>query len=362
MPAKRKSSKSKKKSPARKSPRAAAPKAQIKRPGQKAKATEEPKKRPLRAPKKRAGTPPRSKVQATRSKDDSSLWGRTAKTKEAATSVGLVRLNHYMAQCGVASRRASDEFISQGRVMINGEIVKELGTKIDPLRDRVVVDDRLLKPERATYVVLHKPAGVVCTNATREQKTRAIDLVSSVKGRLFPVGRLDVDSEGLLLLTNDGQFADRMTHPRYGVPKNYDIVVRGQIEYEKIDKIRGGVWLAEGRTQGARIRVKRRGAERSYLEVEIREGKNREVRRMFSRIGYPVLRLKRTRIGPVTIRGLGKGKYRFLTKSEIDGLLHAASEEGGFETPTETEKPRSRQGRSRASGGRTSGAGRAKRR
>ncbi|MCA8970460.1 MAG: rRNA pseudouridine synthase, partial [Planctomycetes bacterium] len=161
------------------------------------------------------------------------------------------------------------------------------------------------------------------------------------------VGRLDVDSEGLILFTNDGDFSERMTHPRYGVPKNYEVVVRGRVEHEKLDKLRGGVWLAEGKTSGARIRIKRRGAERSYLDVEIREGKNREVRRMFSRIGYPVLRLKRTRIGPVTIRGLAKGRYRFLTKPEIDGLLAAASADGETEVPMEREAPRQRRRRGR---------------
>lgn len=300
-----------------------------------------------RRPTKTGAKPPRSKITATKTGTrDSSLWGRLAQTQDHESGQGRIRLNQYMAQCGVASRRASDELIEQGRVALNGEIVSELGTRIDPLRDRVVVDDRVLKPERATYVLLHKPAGVVCTNATREQKPRAIDLVASVKGRLFSVGRLDVDSEGLLILTNDGQFADRLTHPRYGVPKRYDVVVRGRVDHEKIDKLRGGVWLSEGRTQGARIRIKRRGAERSYLAVEIREGKNREVRRMFSRIGYPVLRLKRTSIGPLSIRGLGKGKFRFLTKSEIDGLLEAASRTSDdiheVEADLETPKRRTR--------------------
>lgn len=285
---------------------------------------------PARAAKKKRPTkttrPPRSHVTATKTTaSDSTLWGRFAQTQEHDTGTGRIRLNQYMAQCGVASRRASDELIEQGRVTVNGDVIKELGSRIDPLRDRVVVDDVVLRPERATYVLLHKPAGVICTNATREKKPRAIDLVSSVKGRLFSVGRLDVDSEGLLILTNDGQFADRMTHPRYGVPKRYDVVVRGRVEPEKLDKLRGGVWLAEGRTQGARIRIKRRGAERSYISVEIREGKNREVRRMFSRIGYPVIRLKRTSIGPLTIRGLGKGKFRFITKAEVEALLEAAS-------------------------------------
>ncbi|MCB9880506.1 MAG: rRNA pseudouridine synthase [Planctomycetes bacterium] len=292
---------------------------------------------------------PRARVQKPRGEAKSgSLFDRIALSKAPESHErGRVRLNQYIAQCGVASRRGSDELIAQGRVTVNGEVTTELGTKVDPIHDRIVVDDRVLEREKPTYVLLHKPQGFVCTNATHEQKPRAVDLLASVKGRLFSVGRLDVDSEGLILFTNDGDFSERMTHPRYGVPKNYEVVVRGRVEYEKLDKLRGGVWLAEGKTSGARIRIKRRGAERSYLDVEIREGKNREVRRMFSRIGYPVLRLKRTRIGPVTIRGLAKGRYRFLTKPEIDGLLAAASADGETEVAAEREATRQRRRRGR---------------
>lgn len=275
-----------------------------------------------RRPKRVPGT----KVTRT-DRPSGGLWGKvvaSAKGDVGRGSTGLVRLNLYMARCGVASRRGSDELIEAGRVTVNGDRITTLGTKVDPLRDRIVVDDRVLKPERPVYVLLHKPSGVVCTNAAREQKTRAIDLVAGVKARLFAVGRLDLDSEGLLLMTNDGLFAERMTHPRYGVPKVYDVTVRGRIPGEKLDKARGGVWLAEGKTRGARVRIKRRTRDRSYLEVSIREGRNREVRRIFARLGYPVLKLKRSRIGPLTLRGIGRGKYRFLTKNEVDELLRAA--------------------------------------
>ncbi len=184
-----------------------------------------------------------------------------------------------------------------------------------------------LGPEKPVYVLLHKPKGVVCTNAKREQKTRALDLVSHIKGRLFPVGRLDLDSEGLLLLTNDGSFAERMMHPRYGVPKTYKVTLRGRIELDEVEKAKGGVWLAEGRTGGVRIRLRRRTKERSYLEVTIREGRNREIRRIFARFGYPVLRLTRTRIAGIDIRGLKSGDSRFLSPSEVRELIDAASPE-----------------------------------
>ena len=293
---------------------------------------------PVRKPRKPAPRP-KQRVRTTKlapSSSGTSLFDRLASTEVVDDGLeGRFRLNHFMAQCGVASRRASDELIEQGRVSVNGAVTKELGLKIDPIRDRVEVDGSVLKPEKPTYVVLHKPKGFVCTSATREQKPRAIDLVASVRGRLFSVGRLDLDSEGLLIFTNDGAFADRLTHPRYGVPENYEVVVRGRVDPEELDKLRGGIWLAEGRTSGARIRIRRRGAERTYLDVEIREGKNREVRRLFSRIGYPVLRLKRTSIGPITIRGLASGRYRFLTNAEINGLLAASSEEEALDGAAE---------------------------
>ena len=256
-----------------------------------------------------------------------SLWSDAVDSagEVAELGDGRVRLNAWIARCGVASRRGADELIREGRVRVNDEITTSLGTRIDPLHDQVEVDGDAVRPEKPVYVVLHKPTGVVCTNARNEQKTRAIDLVERVKGRLFPVGRLDVDSEGLLILTNDGRFAERLMHPRYGVPKTYEVTIRGRIEQQSLEKARGGVWLAEGKTRGALIRVKRRGRERSFLEVMIREGKNREVRRIFARLGYPVLRLKRSRIGPLTIRGLGKGKFRFLTPTEVRALLESAT-------------------------------------
>jgi len=287
-------------------------------------------KHPRKGGKKRTG-PRRFKKPAGRATTVSSatqpagggVWGRIldAGTDVESSDRGLSRLNVYMARCGVASRRACDKLIQAGQVTVNGREVTTLGTKIDPLRDRVVVDDVVLKPERPVYVLLNKPSGVACTNSTREGKPRAIDLVSRVNARLFPVGRLDVDSEGLLLLTNDGRFSDQLMHPRYGVPKTYEVTLRGRIEHESLDKAKGGVWLAEGRTQGFRIRIKRRGRERSHLEVTTTEGRNREIRRVFAKVGFPVLKLKRIKIGQLNLSGLGRGKYRLLSKKEIETLL-----------------------------------------
>jgi 23S rRNA pseudouridine2605 synthase len=240
---------------------------------------------------------------------------------------GKVRLNRWLAMAGVCSRRAADELIESGRVSVNGEVVKQLGLRIDPEADDVRFDDTRVRPEKTVHILFNKPKGIVCTNARHEQKKRVIDLLPEVRGRIYTVGRLDLDSEGLILVTNDGEFAMRMTHPRYGVPKTYAVLVRGQVKDQDLEKARGGVWLAEGRTGGMRLRIVRTGKERTYIKAELREGKNREIRRVFARIGFPVISLKRVRIGELTLHGLGRGKYRFLGPDEVSGLLQAAKEE-----------------------------------
>jgi 23S rRNA pseudouridine2605 synthase len=245
---------------------------------------------------------------------------------------GKVRLNRFLAMAGVCSRRAADELIASGRVEVGGEPATELGRRIDPRTDEVRVDGQPVRRERPVYVLVNKPKGVVCTNARHEQKTRLIDLMPEVRGRVFPVGRLDADSEGLILVTNDGDFALHMTHPRYGVPKVYAVLVRGRVGPDDLGKARGGVWLAEGPTTGMKVRIERAGNDRTYMKVTLREGKNREIRRVFARLGFPVLELKRVRIGDLSLHGLGSGRWRFLTPGEVEGLRAAARrDEGGEE-------------------------------
>jgi 23S rRNA pseudouridine2605 synthase len=239
---------------------------------------------------------------------------------EAGAKDGKVRLNHFLAMCGVCSRRAADGYIRGGRVEVNGELCTELGTRVDPQSDDVRCDGSRVQPERPTYVLFNKPKGVVCTNAKHEQKKRVIDFLPEVRGRLFTVGRLDLDSEGLILLTNDGSFALEMTHPRYGVPKLYAVLLRGRVEQQDLDKARGGVWLSEGPTAGMNVRIERTGKDRTYLKVTLREGKNREIRRVFAKLGYPVIDLKRVRIGELNLHGLSAGGWRFVQKHEIDAL------------------------------------------
>jgi 23S rRNA pseudouridine2605 synthase len=269
------------------------------------------------------------------------------------TADGKVRLNHFLAKAGVCSRRNADELISTGRVEVNGEVVTELGVRVDPAEDDVRFDGSRLQPERSVYVLLNKPKGVVCTNAAHEQKKRVVDLLPTIRGRIFTVGRLDMDSEGLLLITNDGAFAQEMTHPSYGVSKLYSVVVRGQVEDDHLDKARGGVWLSEGPTSGMQLKVDRVTKDRTYLKVTLRQGKNREIRRVFAKLGYPVASLKRVRIGDLTLHGLGEGDWRFLRVDEVGRLRdHARSDGAAVEREQAAPAPGRRSDASRGATGR----------
>ncbi len=242
---------------------------------------------------------------------------------------GLVRINRFLASAGLASRRAAEEMVAAGRVTVNGEVITELGTRVDPQTDDVRVDDLRLKQEPPVYILFNKPKGVVCTNARQEQRPRVVDHLPNVRGRVYTVGRLDAESEGLILVTNDGDFAQRIAHPRYELAKTYAVLIRGKIDDSELQKARGGVWLAEGKTSGARILVERRGRDRTYLKVSLKEGRNREIRRIFARLGFPVLSLKRVRIGQLTLHGLGAGRYRFLRPEEVEALVDLTRRGGG---------------------------------
>lgn len=244
----------------------------------------------------------------------------------AAPSPGLVRLNKVLAERGVGSRRHCDTLIAGGSVRVNGKVVRELGSKVDPEADRIEVDRKTLSSVNRVVYALHKPAGVVCTSAPEEPRPRAVDLVRDPRGaRLFCVGRLDLDSEGLILLTNDGDFANRIAHPRYGVTKSYFVKVRGALTTGDLEKIAKGVWLSEGRTSGARVWIRKRLPNATVLLLTIREGMNREIRRVFAKLGYGVAHLKRVAIGPLSLRGLGRGEARRLTPEEIAELMAASN-------------------------------------
>ncbi|MEW6073643.1 MAG: pseudouridine synthase [Planctomycetota bacterium] len=244
----------------------------------------------------------------------------------------LVRLNKYLADNGVASRRRADAMIAAGEVMVDGEIVTAVGTKVDPNRQRVEVDGVLLRPEgeRHRYFLLNKPAGVMCTNEGREARRRAVDLITDRrKGRIYTVGRLDEDTTGLVILTNDGELAYRISHPRFGVPKTYKVLVRGRVGNEDIERMRRGVRLSDMRVAFDTIRVSRRTDRGSTVLVTLQEGRHREIRRVFAHLKLAVKGLHRVRIGPLTDRGLKVGSWRPLTREEVAELAAFAARAPG---------------------------------
>ena len=217
---------------------------------------------------------------------------------------------------------------------VNGRVVQKLPCFVDPESDRIFVNGRRIeKPRRHHYVMLFKPRGFVCTSSDPEGRKRALDLVEHPSGaRLFSVGRLDIDSSGLLLLTDDGDLANRLTHPSFEVHKGYDVTVRGRLEEEAVEKLRRGLYLSDRRREGEATRtaesgvtVLRRDRDRTRLYVELREGRNRQIRRLMDRIGHPVKKLRRVRLGPLKLKGLAVGDWRELTPAEL-GLLRRASQ------------------------------------
>lgn len=231
-----------------------------------------------------------------------------------------MRLNKYLADCGVDSRRNCDEIIAQGRVKVNGKTVTRLGVDVDPENDSVSMDGRRLRQKRRdVYVMLHKPKGVVCTAKDDKGRKTVLDLVD-VKARLFPVGRLDYDTEGLLLLTTDGQLAQTLTHPSHHIPKTYVARIFGELSEEEEKSLEKGVLLDGALTQPASVKVVDKDDRTSRIEITIFEGRNRQVRRMLESVGKDVEFLKRVSVGELRLGGLGRGKYRFLTEKEINYL------------------------------------------
>src|SRR5437762_362016 len=223
------------------------------------------------------------------------------------------RLNKLLAHAGVGSRRQCDELIRAGRVAVDGQPIHDLGTKVDSDHQHIAVDGQPVKVEKLVYWLVHKPRGVLCTNFDPAGRVRAIDLVPHVQQRVYTVGRLDESSEGLLLLTNDGDLAFRLMHPRFGVEKTYLVQVQGQPSRGDLAQLLQGVWLAEGKVRARRIRRLKRQGESTWLRIVLAEGKNREIRRMLARLGHKVLALKREAIGPVLLDRLPKGKARRLS-------------------------------------------------
>lgn len=242
---------------------------------------------------------------------------------------GLIRLQKLLAQSGVASRRKCEELMLDGLVTVDGEVVTRLGTKVDPRTAVIRVDGQRLPPiSPHVYLVLNKPLGVVSTMSDPEGRRNLGDLVADRPERLFHVGRLDTDTSGLILLTNDGDFAHRMAHPSFEVDKTYVAEVDGQVSRETLQELRDGVTLDDGPVTVRSVKVVEKGtggaAGRTIVELVIHEGRNRIVRRLLQHVGHPVRRLTRTRIGPVELRGLRGGELRDLTREELGALLDRA--------------------------------------
>jgi len=221
----------------------------------------------------------------------------------------------------VASRRAGEQIILAGRVSVNGRKVELLGTKVDPVHDEVTVDGKPVRAKRKLYIALHKPIGCVCSAKDELGRPTIHDLLPKEWQNLHSVGRLDFDSEGLIFLTNDGQFALHLTHPRYGVRKTYVATVEGKVERTLLAQFTRGIWHAGEKLQALAARLVSASRSRSVVELELGEGKNREVRRMFESQGFAVKRLQRTQIGKIKLGELRPGRWRTLTETEISTLL-----------------------------------------
>jgi pseudouridine synthase len=231
----------------------------------------------------------------------------------------IVRLNKFLAHGGVCSRREADRIIAEGRVSVNGKVVQELGQRIDTSCDKVVVNGHLVRGEegKPVFILLNKPAGRVVSVKDPFGRPTVMDLLPRLSARVYPVGRLDLDTVGALLLTNDGEMALRLTHPRYGVTKVYEARVDGEPKEEDLDKVRRGIFLEGRKTAPARVQVLRRGHRHSILRVEIHEGRKREIRRAFEAVGFPVSLLVRVEFAGLTLEGLKSGQWRYLRAAEI---------------------------------------------
>lgn len=274
-----------------------------------------------------------------------------------ASRSGPVRLQRLLASAGFGSRRQCEELIETGRVHVDADIVTKLGTTVDPELQKVMVDGQLLKKQKLVYFAVHKPTGVVTTNRDPQGRPRVVDLVPPSE-RVFPVGRLDRSSEGLILLTNDGELAQRLTHPKYGVRKIYRVVVAGRVEPETMKKMRQGMYIAEGfvKVEGAKlINAKSKATE---MEITLQEGKNREIRRILARLGHKVQKLRRVAVGPLRLGDIPPGAYRPLLREEVDKLwasVDAAEKAAAAESTKANKAAPGRSGTRKAGPAKTAG-------
>lgn len=277
-------------------------------------------------------------------KFDPNAWPHAAASQSSRKQSGSVpaefkdksrgqRIQKVLADAGVASRRECEELIAAGEVSVNGHTITELPAWVDPRQDHIHVRGAHLRMTTDyVYVLLYKPKDVVCTNDDPEGRRRAIDLVDHpTRARLYPVGRLDMDSTGLLLLTNDGDLANRLMHPRHGIHKTYEVIVKGSLDEAAVEKLGRGLFLHDrkrgggSKTQRSRLKLLKRDRDRTKLLMELREGRNRQIRRMMLEVGHPVKKLKRVQMGPLKLKGLRSGQWRDLLPEELKALKDATA-------------------------------------
>lgn len=228
-----------------------------------------------------------------------------------------MRLQKYLAGCGVASRRTCEEYILQGKVMVNGTIIKELGTKVTE-EDIVVYDNQIIQPDKAyVYYVLNKPVGYITTAKDEKNRPTVLDIMEDIDERIFPVGRLDYNTSGLIILTNDGELTYALTHPKHQVDKTYHVKVRGRVDSVSIEKLQTGVIVDGRKTAPAAVKIMDKREVATKLSITIHEGRNRQIRKMCEAVGHSVIKLMRNSIGEITLDGLPIGRYRELTKEEV---------------------------------------------
>ncbi|MDA0839955.1 MAG: pseudouridine synthase [Planctomycetota bacterium] len=234
----------------------------------------------------------------------------------------MERLQKTLAQAGIGSRRQCERIIAEGRVTVNDSQVTEMGVQVDAGTDVIRVDGARIKMARhKVYYLLNKPRDYICSQADEFGRRRAVDLLGGVKEKVYPVGRLDKESQGLILFTNDGEFTNRMTHPRFGVPKTYIVLVKGIVKPSDMALMTKGMYFSDGKMKAENARIVRISYSETAIQITLREGRNREIRRMLAALNYRVKRLKRVRIGQLTDRNLGVGQYREVTALEIKALL-----------------------------------------
>ncbi|NEN82129.1 pseudouridine synthase [Paenibacillus elgii] len=240
------------------------------------------------------------------------------------------RLQKVLAEAGVASRRKCEELITAGRVEVNDKVVTTLGVKVDPSQDFIKVDGKPIRRQSKVYVIFNKPKGVITSAQDPEGRKTVTEFFKNIKQRIYPIGRLDYDTEGLLLLTNDGEFAHLLTHPKHHVPRTYLATVKGVPHGSLLDKLKNGIELEDGMTAPAEVEYQdvRPENNEAVVKITIYEGRNRQVRRMFDAIHHPVIKLKRIQFGPLQLSGIPRGKFRHLTPQEVNELRQEALKAG----------------------------------